>query len=72
MIRKLVVIFAAFAMPASALQAQTLLDETSVIVAPTAPSAVLREFEVVSAGTYELTLTDFARARRIDCANAPP
>ena len=31
-----------------------------VIVAPTAPSAVLREFEVVSAGTYELTLTDFA------------
>ncbi len=50
---------AAIALPV-ALQAQTLLDETSVIVAPTAPSAVIREFEITSAGTYELTLTDFA------------
>lgn len=55
----LVVVLAAILLPVSALQAQDLLDETSVIVAPTAPSAVLSEFEVVTAGTYELTLTDF-------------
>ena len=58
MLKRLVVIIAAFTVPA-ALQAQTLLDETSIIVAPTAPSAVIREFEITSAGTYELTLTDF-------------
>ena len=51
---------ASLLLPVSVLQAQTLLDETGIIVAPTAPSAVLREFEVVTAGTYELTITDFA------------
>ena len=60
MINRLVAICASVLLPVSALQAQALLlDETSVIVAPTAPSALLREFEVVSAGTYEITVTDF-------------
>jgi len=59
MLRTICVAFAAILLPVAALQAQDLLDETSVIVAPTAPSAVLHEFEVVTAGTYELTLTDF-------------
>lgn len=58
MLRRLIAA-CAILLPVTALQAQTLLDETSVIVAPTAPSAVLREFEVMTAGTYEITLTDF-------------
>jgi hypothetical protein len=59
MIRKLATACAAFCLPVLSVHAQSLLDETSVIVAPTAPSAVLREFAVTSAGTYELTLSDF-------------
>jgi hypothetical protein len=43
----------------SAVQAQSLLDETGIIVAPSAPSAILHEFDVTTAGTYELTITDF-------------
>jgi len=61
--RRLAALIAAVAAvwsPAHSVQAQALLDETSVIVSPAAPSAVLREFEVATAGTYEVTLTDFA------------
>ncbi len=47
-----------WAQAALPVQAQTLLDETNTIVAPAAPSAVLREFEVAIAGTYELRVTD--------------
>ena len=41
-------------------RAEVLLDETSTVVAPSAPSAVLRTFDIATAGTYEITLTDFA------------
>jgi hypothetical protein len=60
MLKRLLAVCGAFWIPASGVQAETLLDETSVIVAPTAPSAVLREFDVIDAGTYELTVTDLA------------
>lgn len=49
----------ALLLPVFQAQAQTiLLDETHTVVAPTAPSVVLRKFEVLTAGTYELTVTD--------------
>jgi hypothetical protein len=48
---------AVFAAPALA-QVETLLDETNTIVAPAAPSAVLREFDIAAAGSYELRVTD--------------
>lgn len=58
------------ALGAVAAHAETLLDETGTIVAPTAPSAVLREFEVVSAGSYDLTLTDFAVPQALTAVRA--
>ncbi|MEO8018750.1 MAG: hypothetical protein ABI769_13120 [Pseudomonadota bacterium] len=58
--KNIVLVLAAFFLPMLAARAQSLLDETGMVVSPAAPSAILREFEVSSAGTYDLTITDFA------------
>jgi hypothetical protein len=40
--------------------AATLLDETTTVVDPAAPTAVVRQFDITTAGAHDLTVTDFA------------
>ena len=51
-------------------RAEVLLDETGTVASPSAPSAVVRGVEIFTAGTYELTLTDFAVPAALSGARA--
>src|SRR5262245_20506788 len=59
MLRRMLAALAAYALSGAGAHAQVLLDETATITSPASPSAVVREFDIASAGSYELRIADF-------------
>lgn len=59
MLRRLLAALAVSVLTGAAAQAEVLLDETATMVAPAAPSSVVHEFDITTAGNYELRITDF-------------